>query len=357
MLKTLVKAMVACVLLGGVAQARTVTVSGHGAGFDVAVQDALRQAVDQAFAGEAGRENARDGIARHAQGYVVRYAVLGDEDDGHGGREVRIEAEVNAGRIRDHAEALDILMAMADHPKVVLLGLDDAFESVSPVVPDYALLLDAVSGVFRDDFHFQVVDPGRPVPNKTRREALAAVRGMADDAILLRVVRPAEEDGMFLLTLEAVRLSDGKTLAVRSEEVFLPRYRRRLTAPIAGRLVFDALSAHAFAAGVGLAQDMVDMLQAERMPGEGTPYSLAFLDLPPFAADDLERALPGLPGFVRLQLDRKDARTLEFTFWSSLPGKALDREIRGLLDDREISHRSRVDGRTLRYKVAEPVFE
>ncbi|HAU28655.1 MAG TPA: hypothetical protein DCW68_00885 [Rhodospirillaceae bacterium] len=366
MLKNVCHVLFVLMVMGGSALAREVATEGHGTSFALAVQDGLRQAVAQASGVDVqattqvqGMKWVRDDITTHAQGYVTDYEILSEEENPSGTHVVKLRANVNAGRIRNHAEALEILMKLSGHPRVVVLGLDDELESISPVMPDFALLTETVAGIFRDDFRFDVVEEERRIPNKTRKEALAAVHGTADYAILVRVERlESPVIGEVRLSLDAVRLSDGKAISSRSEDVFMPHHRFRRGRVPSDRMAVDAVLAHVFPLGVEMAQDMVDDLQAENMPGEGLQYRLSFQGLPAYVVDGFGEALAGLPGFVRIHLEKRDGHALVFSFWSSLPNAELvDREIRELLDDRGISHRFRVEGRVLSYKAVDPVFE
>ncbi len=349
-------------LLATPAMAAEVVAEGRGPTFAHAVQDALRQAVAQAAGVEvhavtqvSGMEWVRDDIVTHAQGYVTRYAILSERENPRGTHAVSVRADVNAGRIRDHAGALAILMKLSGHPRVAVQGLDDGLESVSPVLPRFSLLTDTVSGLFREDFRFDVVVPSFRIPNKTRGEALAALQGHADYALLVRAEQPGP--GRARLSMEAVRLADGVTVSRRGEEVFLSRRLFRAGEPGRDRAVVDAVLAQVFPLGVEVAQDMVDALQDEGLPGGGVRYRVSFEGLPEEVAAGLGEALSALPGFVRLRLDARSEDFLEFSCWSGLTNEALDREVRKLLDDREVPYRYRVEDRILKYRAFSPVFE
>jgi len=357
----------ACLLAVGSAHAREVVAEGVGDNFSQAVKNALKHAVEQAIGVDVATttvvgnfEMLRDDIMTHAQGYVTDYDIVTEGTDARGAYVVKLRANVNAGRIRDHVEALDILMKLAGHPRVAVLALDDGLESVSPVMPDFNLLTDTVAKVFSDDFRFTVVNDGKRVPNKNRKEALAAVAGKADYAILVRLDAKRRLSGALAgaeLSLEGVRIEGGEMISAQSAVVPLPRRVRRADDTTGDRIAIDAVLDQVFPLGVELAQAMVDDIQAENASGGGVRYTLGFYNLPQDVVAGLRDDVRFMPGFVRLRLETMSDTSIEFSYWSGLRNDELNREIEQLLDEKGIAHRFRVEGRVLKYKAVDPTFE
>ncbi|MGE4557527.1 MAG: hypothetical protein AB7D07_11955 [Desulfovibrionaceae bacterium] len=349
------------------AMAANVQTTGYGVDQDQAVASALRAAVE---AGVGVSVNSRtlvenfevikDEIVSHAQGYVTSYKIISSQKDASGGVAVTIDAEVDAGLIKDHAQVLDILMKMAGHPRVLIFGVDEDLNSAPVATEQFAPLLKAVTDVFRDQFRFEVVDwrtiaaKRSGLPGVPTREAVAKNNSLvkADYYVTVSLDLGREAPKRELaLTLTGVRTSDNYQVGkvVRPAGSIEPGKAKpkKLNA-----MAVDKAMESVFPAAVDLAKAMVEDIQSEVEAGNGFRYTLGFYDFPDQEA--ILQELAGLHGYVRHQVDKMDKRNLAISYWSNLRSDELDREIEGFLRKRQYQYQHKQDGRVLKYKWEHP---
>ena len=365
-----VRMSVAVVLISafGISMAHGVEITGFGVDRENALNNAFRSAVEAAV-GVAVQSSTsvedftviKDEIVTHARGYVTRYKVLGEARDPEAGYRVTIEADVDRGMVSDHVQALDILMKMAGHPKVLVLGIDEDFESVASGTELFDPLVNTVADVFSRKFRFEVVDwptvrsKYADIPGKLNRERVAEYNHVLRCQYLISVKLNlyGKKDGTssIRLVLDAVRISDNYLVAKVEREAGVHDFsglgeesKIRKAVAVAGETVFPA--------SVDVAKMMVSDIQSEVERGKGFRYSLEFYDFPgePKLTDDLA----AIQGYVRLRLERQDATQLRLTYWSNLSSDTLLEEIKGALQRRGHKFSFKHEGRRMRFKWKHP---
>ena len=144
---------------------QAVIAQGVGASRASALNSAFRQAVEDAAGTfiesrtvvECG-ELVKDEIVSHARGYVSEYTLLNEKKESDGTYLLEIDATVDNGLINQHVEALEILMTMTGHHKVVIFGIDDDMHSISSIIDEFVPLRETVEKVFHEKFRFDVMD-------------------------------------------------------------------------------------------------------------------------------------------------------------------------------------------------------
>lgn len=344
---------------GGV-HARLVTARGEGSSLDQAVRSALRRAVEQAVGVQVSAtttvdrfEVVRNEIVSHAEGYVSRYRLVRQGVAENGATFAEIEAEVDGGRVRDSADAIPALLAMAGHPRVIVLGLDDGFEPVSAVLPEFVALRDAATDILRDRFGFTTIDTkamARKGSAQRRQDALTAARdARAEYAVLVSLAAGQRLNGSEV-SMEAVKLSDGTVIARDSGNGTLSGAGPRGTTP------FLAIQDKVFPLTVAMAHQIAADIQQAVSSGSGFRYTLVLSEFPPDTAAAIERQLPNLPGFVRTQTEARDRRSIELSIWSQQPAAEFDAALRKILADGNQKAQLRLRGHSFRLDYIDPIF-
>jgi hypothetical protein len=327
-----------------IAQARTVVARGEGASLDLAVRSALRRAVEQAVGVQVTAtttvdrfEVVRNEIVSHAEGYVSRYRVVRQGTADNGATFAEIEAEVDGGRIRDNADAIRSLLAMAGHPRVIVLSFDEGFDAVSGILPEFVALRDAAADILRDRFGFATIDT-KAMPRRGavqgRPQAITAARETKADYVILVALSRASRLGGAELSMEAVKIADGTVIA-----------RDSASGTVENRV---------FPLTVGIASQIAADVQDAAISGRGFRYGLTLSDFPPEDAAQIERQLSGLPGFMRAQTEARDRRSLSLSVWSQQTASEFDAALRKLLAERNV--RLRMYGQSFRLDYIDPVF-
>ena len=224
---------------------KAVIVQGIGISRTNALTNAFRQAVEEA----AGvfietridvkyGELTKDEIVSYARGYVSGYKIVNEKKESDCTYFIEIDATVDNGLINQHVEALEILMTMTGHPKVVIFGIDDDMQSISSIIDEFAPLKKTVTQVFHEKFRFDVMDwatlrAKHPnVSGKLNKKAAIffAKRVGAELAVMVKLnAKPKNEIIEGEVSLEAVRLSDafylGKEVAAFKTS-YLPKNQK-----------------------------------------------------------------------------------------------------------------------------------
>jgi hypothetical protein len=344
----------------GAVHARVVTVRGEGASLDQAVRSALRRAVEQAVGVQISATTAvdrfevvRNEIVSHAEGYVRRYRLIRQGTAENGVAFAEIEAEVDGGRIRDSADAIPALLAMAGHPRVVVLGLDDGFEAVSAVLPESIALRDAAGVILRDRFGFTTLDAkamARQGSAQRRQDALAAARDAKAEYVVLVSLTGSQRLNGSEVAMEAVKLTDGTVIARDSGS------GARAGTSLYGAGPFLAIQDKVFPLTVGMAHQIAADIQQTVSSGNGFRYTLVLTEFPPEDAAWIEGQLPSLPGFVRTQTEARDRRFIQLSVWSQQPTGEFDAALKKILADGNQRTHVRMRGHSFRLDYVDPVF-
>ncbi|WP_321494701.1 hypothetical protein [uncultured Desulfobacter sp.] len=358
------------VLLPAISQA--VIVEGGGISGADALNNAFRQAVEETAGTfiasrtvvESG-ELIKDEIAAHAIGYVTSYDVLDEKKESDGTYYIKIDAAVDNGLINEHIEALEILMAMTGHPKVIVFGLDDDMHSISTIIDEFAPLKKTVTQVFHDKFRFDVLEwetLRKKYPDVVgkldRKESIAFARRVgAELAVMVKLNAKPEKDGIEgALILEAVRLPDafflGKEIATFKTSGLPEKENERIV------LTINQAREKVFGISVTLARKMVEGLQRETESQKGLRYSITFIDFPKEeAALFFKEKVSVLSGHVQHKVEKDTGKQLIVSYWSLLPGDDLFRQIKTALDEKGCKYKSKLEGRSLKFKWVNPYFE
>ncbi|MDZ7412253.1 MAG: flagellar assembly protein T N-terminal domain-containing protein, partial [candidate division KSB1 bacterium] len=154
---------------------------------DRAIDDALRQAVEQALGtyieSETRVQNYQvvdDNILSWTRGYVRNYTILSDYKKTPELYEVRLKAEVELGDLQRDAEAVKNLIERMGNPRVMVLideqNVGDPTGHFRWFEVNMTAAETAIMQKFMDS-DFPVVDPGTVRENIKREQVLAALQG------------------------------------------------------------------------------------------------------------------------------------------------------------------------------------
>ncbi|NCC23881.1 MAG: hypothetical protein EOM25_01585 [Deltaproteobacteria bacterium] len=348
--------------------AQSVEATGVGVDRDHALNNALQLAVESAIGVlvDSGTlvENftvVKDEIVTHSVGYVESYKILTEKPEPDGGHSVTISALVNSGRISDDMTSLDVLMKMAGHPRILVLGTDTELTSIPTGTQVFQTLVEDVKRVFREKFRFEVIDwdtvrqAHKNLPGKLTKERALKHNDVirADNLITFSLeyasaqANPAPVD----MTMSAIRISDDfmiKSVTQRIGSVS----SGGLTAPEKDRRAIALAGEHIFSLAVQTARAVVEDLQGEVERGKGFRYLITFYDFPDAKA--LEDQLTVLSGFVRYSVEKSTPTTLELSYWSNLRESALLERVQKLIEERGHKYKFKQEGRALRFKWEHP---
>jgi len=336
------------------AEEQTVTVRGEGATVDQAIRTALRRAVEQVVGVQISTVTAvdkfevvRNEIVSHAEGYVRRYRVVSQGGTDDGGKFAEIEAAVDAGQVRDSVDAFPALMAMADHPRIAVLGLTADFDSAGAVLPEAVELRGAVADILRERFKFAVTDTAT-MPHKgsaqTRREAMALAHAAnVDYAVVVTVAGRGRGE----ISMDAIKLADG-TVVARESEIGLAAGHRDLP--------YASIADKVFPLTVAMAHEIASDIQAASLSSAGYRYSVILDDFPPEARAAVRDGLRELPGFVRMSPDAVDAHIAQYSVWSQQTGDEFGDAVAGLIGKQHLDARARVHGTVFRFDYVDEYF-
>lgn len=154
---------------------------------DRAIDDALRQAVEQALGtyieSETRVQNYQvvdDNILSWTRGYVRNYTILSDYKKTPELYEVRLKAEVELGDLQRDAEAVKNLIERMGNPRVMVIideqNVGDPTGHFRWFEVNMTAAETAIMQKFMDS-DFPVVDPGTVRENIKREQVLAALQG------------------------------------------------------------------------------------------------------------------------------------------------------------------------------------
>lgn len=337
--------------------AHALEVTAQGATQRQALNNALRQAVEMAFGSsiEANThvENfqvVRQQILHQSRGFVRSYEILKQNQNANGLYEVTLNADVDDTNLKDSTRALSTIMKMAAHPRVMVSGIDEDFDAVSSLSPDFQKLTDQIELILKDDFKFQVLneelvrlDSRNSYRFSDRKNNLKRARqAKADYLIFVELVQATQASAT--LKLESLDLATGHTLALEETSFAIKD---------------DALETaqhHLYAPSAQISAAMVENLKAE-VYDTGQRFELSFFKFDPKTLSYLEADLSSLPGYVRHKIAAQDKSALSLSYWSMLKAGALHEKISALLQAQDISFNFYMRQRTLTYLFDDPMFE
>lgn len=353
--------LLATLLIGvGASQSMAVVAKGYGVNHNLALKNALQTAVEMVLGAHIEAQSiVEDGelikevMVSHAKGYVSTYKVLHETKLKEGGVEVEVDAEVRKSLVLDHADTLAILMKLAKHPRVLVMGASDTVESVPAGGEFMNSLVNTVSKVFADKFKFEVLDwsmihAKHPEITGTLTRAKAIknnAKFKADYLVTVSLDLPAKGKTDFALT--GVNAFDNQKIGRTSKML-------KLEGPLkkdvqVWEAAVKAAEADVYWQAIDLAKLMVkhiaDTVQSAR-------YSLTFLGFPEVAKATgfLEEA----PGYVKHQLVRTKGKNLELSYWTKLDRAALFSMIKKKLAAQKLKFKSKLDGNVLKFKWEDP---
>ena len=364
--------LIFCMLAFLPAISQAVIVQGTGVSRANALANAFRQAVEET-AGvfietrtvvEYG-ELIKDEIVSHARGYVSHYLIINEKEEPDGIYFIEIDATVDSGLINQHVEDLEILMSMAGHPKVVIFGIDDDMQSISTIIDEFAPLTKTVVDVFHEKFRFDVMDwetllaKHPEVSGKLDKKAavLFARQAGAELAVMIKLnAKPKKEDIEGELILESVRLSDAFFLGKKEAYFKTSHLPEKENDRI--KLTINEAKENVFGISVTLARKMVEGLQREVEARKGLRYSIRFIDFPKGNAERFfKEKVISLSGHVQNKVEKGTDNQFIASYWSLLSNDDLFELIKKALDEEGCNYKSKLEGRSLKFKWVHPYFE
>jgi hypothetical protein len=151
--------------------------------------------------------------------------------------------------------------------------------------------------------------------------------------------------------MKGVRISDGHLLGETSRDAGVIS-TKGLKAGNQYRMAVKTASQDVFVASADIATALVNELQSEVERGKGFRYTLGFYDFPDKPL--LEAEMAALCGYVRHEVDKTSAVTLQISYWSNLRASALAEQIKGVMEKHGYQIRFKQDGRLLKFKWENP---
>ncbi len=156
--------------------------SSEASARDVAIEDALRRAVEQAvgtvITSESMTENYEllsDRIYSKATGHVRKYKILRESKD-DGLFRVKIHATVGTDRIKDDLEAIGLLMQRKHKPRVMVIAVETIKDKYLRDLGNLSVTESAMIGIFRQK-GFKVIDADTVKKVTERDQLLSALQG------------------------------------------------------------------------------------------------------------------------------------------------------------------------------------
>ena len=160
---------------------------------DMAIEDALRRAVEQAvgtfISSESLVKNAvlvNDSIYSHSRGYVKGYTILQESADGDLYR-VTLESRVSIPGIKDDLEAVGLLMTRKHKPRIMVVIPE---HHINRTIPDPAGETEIIKRLLEKGF--KVVDQSQVSRIRNNDQVRAAIKGDTSLAIKIGLEQGAE---------------------------------------------------------------------------------------------------------------------------------------------------------------------
>ncbi len=348
-----------------------VQATGMGVDRDQALNSALQSAIESelgvAIKSSATSENfvlIKKEIVTHSRGYVSEYRIVKETQAADGMVTLTIDAEVDRKRITDHTQTLDILMKMAGHPKIVVLGVDQDFDAVPANTEIFDGLIHVVSQVFQEKFRFEVLD-WHHFQSKHR-----GIEGGLTPEMVIRHNHQLKADLMILVGMNLVRSKRLKNTAnahlifkgVRISNNHLIGNTHRRVGPFSTKglnqqqiykaAVDAAEQEDIFVGAVDLAQVIIENVESELDRGHGFRYVVSFYKFPKI--DKVKQDLTLISGYVRHNIEILSDDELTLAYYSNLKTDALIEQIQKVLEDEKFAYKVKTEGRTLKFKWTHP---
>lgn len=351
----------ALVLTAGVAFA--VPATGEGIDRQQALNSALRSAVEIALGTAIASDSivesgvlVRDEIASHAKGYVSTYKVISEGilPDGY---TITIDAKVNQNLYGDYS-TLSILQKMSNLPRLLIFASNDGkgFKSVPPQA--MKKLVHDVAKVFGDKFQFEIID--WPLS----RASFDNIEGQMNLDKAVKYNKQLKADYVVTVELElpdaanpvlhmsCVRISDHLKIGEVRRPVEKYVSHSGKPAQLYSRAT-NAAEPEVYWASVRIAREMLEHMESELDRGKGFRYSMSFMGFPQI--DSIGRVLEDIPGYVRKEVKRKNAKNVELVYWSTLRPSALLKRVDTSLKNIGVEKfKSKMDGRTMKFRWENP---
>ncbi len=348
-------------------KADSLEATGEGINQRQALNAALRTAVEMSLGTEVEAntlvENfqvVRQQILNHTKGYVRSYEILKEEKPSPGLTRVTIEADVDNQSLHDSSIALSTLMKMADHPRVLVVGIDEDFYALSSLSDEFRLLTETVEAIVRDDFKFDVLDSEAVRLSDTKHyrysdrknNLLRAKRANADYLIFVEVLQGGERP--HTLRLESVDVATKASLA--KEEVGFAMTNWTNSIQSNRKYMIDEAKDHIYGPSAQVAAALTERLK-KKIYEDGQRYEVSFSRFDAKILEFVETDLANLSGYVRHKLLSQKKNALTLSYWSLLKPGALNVEISNLLKGQDQTFHYQVHGSQLSYRFDDPMFE
>ena len=346
-----------------------VQVTGVGINRDQALNNAFQSAVEAeigvAVESAAVSENfmlIKKEIVTHSKGYVSSYRIINESTQGDGTVTIVIEAKVNRNLLADHTQTLDILMKMSGHPRLLIFGVDQDFNSVPADTEFFNELISVVSQVFQEKFRFDALDWSSlqtqypDIEGRLTREMIKKYndRFKADFVIEvgLNLDKDRQDHQTARLSLTGIRISDNYTLGETYRDIGPLTVKGLSQQTIYHEAVTAAKKEDIFLGTANLAKKIVETMHSELDRGHGFRYMVSFSNFP--NNEELETKLTGISGYVRHTIESKSNSQVNLAYWSNLKSDSLMKQIQGLLDGKGYKYLFKLDGRKLKFKWKHP---
>lgn len=163
-----------------------ISAGGKGRARDIAIEDALRKAVEQAVGtfiqSETVVKNAmliNDEIIARSKGYVQKYDLIGESNDGSLYK-VTVEAHVAAGKLQDDLAGIGLLMARKHKPRVMVIIPE---HHLTRKIPDPAGETEIIKRLLEKGF--KIVDQSQVAKIRYNDQISTAIKG--DTALAVKI--------------------------------------------------------------------------------------------------------------------------------------------------------------------------
>jgi hypothetical protein len=179
----------------------------------------------------------------------------------------------------------------------------------------------------------------------------------AELAVMVKLnAKPKKEYIEGELILEAVRLSDTFFLGKEGTDFKTSHVPEKENDRI--NLTINEAKENVFGVSVSLARKMVEGLQREVEARKGLRYSIRFIDFPKGNAERFfKEKVISLSGHVQNKVEKGTDNQFIASYWSLLSNDDLFEQIRKALDEEGCNYKSKLEGRSLKFKWVHPYFE
>jgi len=357
------KILILILVIGTKSVSWAIISTGTGITYDHALNNAFQNAIQTSLGAfiqsESIVENLiliQDEIVTHSKGYVTNYKIIKEKRMSDGSYMLTVDTNVNKKLMIDDAQTLEILMKMTGHPRLILFGVDDDFNSVPVTNENFDLLVHFVSEIFSQKFKFEVIDLS------ILRTKYQDIEGLLDQAKVIKYNHKLKADYMITvklncdskknikLVMSSVRISDNFLLGKIIKKININVHKDRSSE--FHKIAISAAKNEIFASSIKLARVMLENMQTELDRGKGFRYTITYQEFPDLIV--IKKELTEIRGYVRYLIKRENDTNMEITYWSNLKTKTLVEQIRSKLTSMGHKYKYKIDGRTLKFKWQDP---